>query len=197
MLETMIDNPFPTRAEVSDVFNAVRQKADAIMLSGETSIGKYPIKTVEVMKRVALQAEATTKYKHNDYEGIVTNSHDHDKKALIRSAVRIAEEMNMKGMVIFTKSGRLARMASAFRPKVAIYAYTNRYDTQTRTTTLFGVIARYFPFDHHTDVLNHTLHHLVDSGEFNPDDKVVVVSDILRDGKEIPVLQIVTINEHI
>ncbi len=67
LLETMIENPFPTRAEVSDIFNCVRQRADCTMLSGETTIGKYPIKAVEMMTAVIDEAEANMAYEHKDF----------------------------------------------------------------------------------------------------------------------------------
>lgn len=70
LLETMIENPFPTRAEVSDIFNAVVQKADAVMLSGETTIGKYPIQAAEMMKSVVMEAESVLDYKHEEFENI-------------------------------------------------------------------------------------------------------------------------------
>ena len=69
LLETMIENPFPTRAEVSDIFNAVQQKADALMLSGETTIGKFPIQAAEMMKSVIKKSESVRDYsKHDDFE---------------------------------------------------------------------------------------------------------------------------------
>lgn len=104
MLESMIENPFPTRAEVGDIFNALVQKTDAIMLSGETSIGKFPIQSVEMMKKIALEAEATLEYKHEDYESIGLTQRDIEKKRLIRSAVYIADSLNAKAIVTFTKT---------------------------------------------------------------------------------------------
>ena len=93
LLETMIENPFPTRAEVSDVFNALVQKADAIMLSGETTIGKYPIEAVDMMKKVALEAESVLEYKHEDYTGVGLTERDEEKKSLIQSSIRIADRL--------------------------------------------------------------------------------------------------------
>lgn len=195
MLESMIENPFPTRAEVGDIFNALVQKADAIMLSGETTIGKFPIQSVEMMKKIALQAEGTLEYKHEDYNSIDLTQRDLEKKRLIRSAVHIAESLGAKGIVTFTKTGRLARLAAAYRPKCPVFAFTNQERTFTNTTILFGVVARHMPFKHHADVLKDAIAKLVERGDVSMEDQVVVVSDILRNDKEIPVLEIVSVKD--
>ncbi len=195
MLESMIENPFPTRAEVSDIFNAVVQKADAIMLSGETTIGKYPIQAVDMMKKVALQAESVIEYKHEDYEGIGLTPRDEEKKLLIKSAVQTAEALGAKGIVVFTKTGRLARLAAAYRPTVPVYAFTNNERTFTNTTILFGIVARYLPFTHHAEVLKEAIEKIASTGNVAKGDKVVVVSDILRDGKEFPILEVVAVSD--
>lgn len=195
MLESMIENPFPTRAEVSDIFNAVVQKADAIMLSGETTIGKYPIQAVDMMKKVALQAEAVLEYKHEDYTGVGLTARDEEKKTLLKGAVQMAEQLGAKGIVVFTKTGRLARLAAAYRPTVPVFAFTNQERTLTNTTVLFGIIARYLPFTHHAEVLKEAIQKLVSTGNIANGDKVVVVSDILRDGKEFPILEVVAVSD--
>lgn len=96
LLESMIENPFPTRAEVGDIFNALVQKADAIMLSGETTVGKFPIESVEIMKKIALEAESTLEYKHEDYRGVELTERDEEKKALIKSAIQTAHTLDAK-----------------------------------------------------------------------------------------------------
>lgn len=195
MLESMIENPFPTRAEVGDIFNALVQKADAIMLSGETTIGKYPVESVEMMKKIALEAEETLEYKHEEYESQDITQRDREKKRLIKSAVHIADTLEAKGIVTFTKTGRLARLAAAYRPTCPVYAFTNQERTFTNTTILFGVVARYMPFEHHADVLKKAVQRLVDRHDIGLDDQIVVVSDIIRNDNEIPVLEIVTVKD--
>ncbi len=195
MLESMIENPFPTRAEVGDIFNALVQKVDAIMLSGETTIGKYPVESVEMMKNIALEAEETLEYKHDDYESIGLTQRDFEKKRLIKSAVHIADSLGAKGIVTFTKTGRLARLAAAYRPTCPVYAFTNQERTFTNTTLLFGVVARYLPFENHTDVLKQAIQKLIDRHDISVDDQIVVVSDIIRNDNEVPVLEIVTVKD--
>ena len=195
MLESMIENPFPTRAEVGDIFNAMVQKTDAIMLSGETTIGKFPIQSVEMMKKIALEAEKTLDYKHDDYESFDLTQRDLEKKKLIRSAVYISESIHAKGIITFTKTGRLARLAAAYRPRCPVFAFTNQENTFTNTTILFGVVARYMPFEHHAEVLKDALQKLVERDNISMEDQVVVVSDIIRNDKEIPVLEIVSVKD--
>ena len=93
LLETMIDNPFPTRAESSDVFNAVIQKADALMLSGETTIGKFPIESVQMMTSIIQEAEKIVKYDFKDFENVDLNSRDIEKKYLIRSGLFVGRDL--------------------------------------------------------------------------------------------------------
>lgn len=195
MLETMIENPFPTRAEVGDIFNALVQKTDAIMLSGETTVGKFPIQSAEMMKKIALEAEGVIDYKHEEYESVGISQRDREKKMLIRSAVHIADSLGAKAIVVFTKTGRLARLAAAYRPKCPVYAFTNQEKTFTNTTILFGVVARYLPFVHHTEILKEAIEKLVARHDILPEDQIVVVSDILRNDKEIPVLEIVLVKD--
>ncbi|MBP6085658.1 hypothetical protein KA478_00295 [Patescibacteria group bacterium] len=137
LIESMMESPFPTRAEVSDVFNAVVQKTDAVMTSGETALGKYPIQAIEMMKRIILQAEDVIDYKHEEFENGDFTQRDIEKKYLIRSAIEIAERNGIHSIVLFTRTGKLARMAAAYRPKLRIFAFTNNKHTYTNTTILF------------------------------------------------------------
>lgn len=192
----MIENPFPTRAEVSDIFNAVVQKADAVMLSGETTIGKYPVQSAEMMKSVVMKAESVLEYRHEEFENIGFSQRDIEKKYLIRSAIEIAERNNMDSIIIFTKTGKLAKMAAAYRPNVKILAVSNKETTFTNTALLFGVISRYMDFSHHSEAMEPVLKMLVDMGDIKMDSRVVVVTDIRKNDKETPVLEIVTVADY-
>lgn len=120
MLESMIEAPVPTRAEVSDVAHAVLQKADAIMLSGETTTGKYPVECVRVFKKIARRIESL----HHE-EPTRELSLPTPKGKMLRAAVYLANEIENSGIVVFSRSGYLVRMLSALRPRVPVYAYTD------------------------------------------------------------------------
>ncbi|MGZ8225483.1 MAG: pyruvate kinase [Methylococcaceae bacterium] len=120
MLESMISAPVPTRAEVSDIANAVLEKTDAIMLSGETTTGKYPVECVKVFNRIARRIESL----HND-EPTKDLYLPTPKGEMLRAAVYLANDIEDCGIVVFSRSGNLARMLFALRPKIPIYAFTD------------------------------------------------------------------------
>ncbi|HBL77591.1 MAG: pyruvate kinase [Bacteroidetes bacterium GWF2_42_66] len=119
MLHSMIDNPRPTRAEVSDVANAIYSRTDAIMLSGETAYGKYPVEAVECMARIALEIESS-KDKRNDI--ILPPINDEITAFLAESAIIASNELKTKAIVTNTLTGRTARYLAAFRGDNPVYA---------------------------------------------------------------------------
>lgn len=121
LLESMISAPMPTRAEISDISNAVREQADAVMLSGETTTGEYPLESVEVFKRIIESIEPTVDYKLNST--IVLRE---PKAKMLRSAATLAQDLGQSGIVVFTRSGFLAYVLGALRPRgVPIFAFTD------------------------------------------------------------------------
>ncbi|RAO98822.1 pyruvate kinase [Petrotoga sp. 9PW.55.5.1] len=139
MLETMINNPFPTRAEATDIANAILDGTDAIMLSGETSIGKYPEKAVEVMSKVAFETEKMLdeylyKFDYSTYGG-----GDPSTNAITMSAVKMAEQLGINVIVATTYSGYTARALSRFRRNSKIIAASPRLTTYHRLALVWGV----------------------------------------------------------
>jgi len=112
MLESMINEPHPTRAEVTDVANAVFEQADAIMLSGETSVGQFPVMCVEVMDRIARRMEQERGARFHKEADLID-----EREKLAKSAVGMADDLNADAMVVFTVSGRMVRESSWMRPK--------------------------------------------------------------------------------
>src|SRR5262249_39563836 len=128
LLESMIGNPIPTRAEVTDVANAIYEGVDAVMLSGETSIGKYPIKCVAQLDEIARTSERLPGLGFE--QDLVAAS---DKQHLAMSAVRLAESINAAGIVVITRRGITADLVTNARPRtVPIYAFTNNSQTRRR-----------------------------------------------------------------
>jgi pyruvate kinase len=139
MLDSMIHNPRPTRAEASDVANAIFDGTDAVMLSGETAIGEYPVKAVQMMDAIVRQAEAhIDQWGH--WKGLPTpGSTDDDTYFMTMAARELAHDRNVAAIAIFTKSGRTALLMSKTRPGVPILAFTPEVNTFNRLPLYWGV----------------------------------------------------------
>jgi len=151
MLESMIENPRPTRAEASDVANAILDGTDAIMLSAETAAGAYPVQTVETMARIALYTEQH----YDSFRGParVTGGISNVARSLARVANTVAEEIDCKLIVAFTESGSTARLVSSYRPRVPIAAITYNDDTYKRLALWWGVLPIRSRFAPDTDAM--------------------------------------------
>ena len=138
MLESMIHSPRPTRAEISDVANAVYDGTSSVMLSGETAAGEYPVEAVRAMAKIAEQAEQNTEYIQqidNDRFVISTTS-----EALSHSACMLAHDLGAKAIVVCTNTGMTARMVSRFRPEVPIIGMTSNEKAFRKLALSWGVI---------------------------------------------------------
>lgn len=139
MLDSMIRNPRPTRAEVTDVANAIFDGTDAIMLSGETAAGNYPVQAVETMNRIARAAESTI-----DFDGNLHNRKLNRQltvtNAISHATCTTASDLKAKAIVTATASGYTARMVSSYKPKSPIIASTNSEKTYRQINLLWGVI---------------------------------------------------------
>lgn len=195
LIESMMETPFPTRAEVSDVFNAVVQKADAVMTSGETALGKYPIECISMMKKIIMQAETSLEYEHEEFTDSSYTESDLEKKALIKSAIEVANNLNINSIMVFTKSGKLAKIAAAYRPKINIFAFTNRRTTLTNSVLYFWVKSRYIDYDHHADALEEALQIMIKMWDIEGDEKTLVVTDIKKNWHNNPVLEIINVKQ--
>lgn len=136
MLDSMIRNPIPTRAEVTDVANAILDGTDAVMLSGETAAGKYPIRAIQNMDRIARESE---KYLASRTKVEVINHHD-VVDSISLATCQIACELDAKAILILTDSGRTARLVSRYKPDMPILAITHNDDTVRRLMLSWGVI---------------------------------------------------------
>ena len=132
MLTTMKDNPYPTRAEVSDIANAVYDGTDAVMLSDETTIGRFPLEAVKVLHDTIKDVE----YDYPYFKSFKTMD---NADAVSKAAVELAKNMDKDALVSFTMSGMSAQKLSKYRPKQAIYAVTHTVETQRRLSLVWGV----------------------------------------------------------
>jgi pyruvate kinase len=137
MLASMVDSDRPTRAEVTDVANAIYDGTDAVMLSEETAVGDNPLEAVRMMDRIAAKTELDLPYEHW-LRNRVANTGD-VAGAVAQSAVAATYRLDIKAIVVPTRSGRTARLVSALRPRVPIVAVSPRKETVRRLNLLFGV----------------------------------------------------------
>lgn len=186
LLESMIENPIPTRAEVTDVANAIYEEVDAVMLSGETTIGKYPVRCVEQLCEIAESTEA--------FPGLNFTADldaEHDKQKLAITAVQLAESLDAKGIVVITRRGFMADFVTNCHPqKTRIYAFTN--DSQTRRRLILNRNLTPFRTAFSSDpekTLQTAFEALKERAGFAAGDKVVVISDVIA-GSTIDAIQI-------
>lgn len=139
MLESMINNPRPTRAEASDVANAIYDSSSAVMLSGETAVGNYPIETVEQMRRIVESAEGDFPYREFFYRDSRIESHDISSSIALAS-VKTAYSSGAKAIFVYTSSGSTARIISRYRPEIPIIALTSNIKTYHQLAFNWGVI---------------------------------------------------------
>lgn len=195
LLESMIDNPFPTRAEVSDIYNSVMQRSDCIMLSGETAAGKYPIKSVEVMASTIKEAEANIIPEHRDFSEAWLTPRDIEKKALIKSAIYSGEELGVQWIFIFTKSGKLARLTSSFRPNLPVYAFTMHLQSVAYMNALYGVNP--YLIEDWDEKFIENIYTAIDICKaekiLKAGDRIMIVNDIQKGDMEIPIVELMEI----
>ncbi len=176
MLESMIENPRPTRAEASDVANAVLDGTDAVMLSAESASGKYPLESVSIMSKIIHEAE-TIYSNYALHRRANRPTEINERIALGTAAEQIADFIGAKGIVNFTRSGLSARVAAQFRPQVPIFSFTPFLMTARKMNLLRGVYPFIIPImDKFTDMINYMQQKLSSEEFLNAGDKVVILS---------------------
>lgn len=175
MLESMIESPNPTRAEVSDVANAIYDGSDAVMLSAETSVGKYPVEAVQYMARIAAEAENGLRRRGFTEPPRIDASSDSD--ILADAAYLAAKAANVEAIVVFTDTGYSARLISRYRPPVKIVAMTSSPGVVRRLLIHYGVVPVLAPAVTSTDEMLQQIDTLlVDRGLLHAGEKVVFVA---------------------
>ncbi|MCF7987427.1 MAG: pyruvate kinase [Methylovulum sp.] len=149
MMESMIDNPIPTRAEVFDVANAVYDGTDAIMLSAETASGSHPIKAVEAMHRICVEAEKQPVVRESDHR--LSIQFDRDDEAIAMSAMYMANHTKIKGIVALTESGSTPLWMSRISSGIPIFAFSGVEETLGKATLFRGVFPIYFKIEEKQD----------------------------------------------
>ncbi len=173
MLESMIHNPRPTRAEVSDVANAIREGASAIMLSAETSVGEYPDKAVKTMYDIALETE-----KEIDCETLNSKTKIRDNMINITTnmAIKTSYKLPTRAIAICTSQGKMATYISTLLPKCDIYAITNNQNTYYQMGLLRGVLPIYLPKFDETKIFSNINEELLKQKLVKKGDNIVLVT---------------------
>jgi pyruvate kinase len=178
MLESMITNPAPTRAETSDVANAVLDGADAVMLSGETSVGDHPIVTVETMARIisATERHALVPAEWGQFEGV--NWDPHTRGGVIaKAAEEVAGRVGAKFVVAFTQSGDSARRVARFRSRIPVLAFTPENRVRSQLALSWGVETfRTAAVEHTDEMVRQVDEQLLQIGRVEEGDLVVIVA---------------------
>ena len=179
MLESMVHNPRPTRAEITDVANAIYDGTSATMLSGETASGKYPVEAVKTMARIAERAENDIDYRKRFLERSMAESSETITDAISHATCLIALNMHAAAIVTVTKSGTTAKMISRFRPNMPIIACTPDASTYRQLSLSWGVTPVLIGEERITDVLfEHAVDASVDTGIISKGDLVVLTAGV-------------------
>ena len=175
LLESMIANPLPTRAEITDVANAVFEQADAVMLSGETTIGRYPVECVEVLRRVAMRIERSGGAGYAEH-AVLENT----RQKTVASAVALANSLADSKLVVFTLQGRMARYASNLRPRRApIFAFTPSEEVYRQLALYWGTFPTCIDFAGGPDKTMAAAEKFLRKNKWaTAGDRMVIVSDV-------------------
>lgn len=185
LLESMIEYPTPTRAEVADVSEAVRQRADALMLSGESAMGRYPEKALSVLRSVSLRIEKwwREEKRHEELELKDVSSSFSDKisEEICISAAKMANKLEVDAVFVYTNTGHMASLLSRCRPDCPIFAFTTSTSVRRRLNLQWGLIPFRLSFsDDMESNLNRTFSLLKARGMIQSGDLVIALSDMLQ-----------------
>jgi len=191
MLESMIESPMPTRAEVTDVANAIYEATDAIMLSGETTVGKYPLKCIEVFDRIARRIERSGSALFHDSAELVSA-----RQKLVKSAVVMANELKAAAILSFTRHGHMASYAAWMRPRYSpVYAVCDSAKIANELTLSWGVTPFIMEFDfiEPQNTIENALKQLTAIGRLARGETVVIIGAISVGTEIVDAVQMRTI----
>ena len=182
MLESMTSSPRPTRAETSDVANAMYDGTDVVMLSGETAVGDYPTETVEMMRDIAIHVESSELYRQTVSE-FQRPEPDGIAQATARAACLLAEEVSAKALLAFSSSGRTAASLTGHRPTVPIFGMVHSLASLRRLALCWGITPILIASPNSLRGLHEAgIRAVVEKGRLQPGDKVVLVSGSVTGG---------------
>src|SRR5271165_835249 len=196
MLESMIDNPRPTRAEVSDLANAIYDGRDAVMLSGELAVGKYPVQTVAMMARIVTEAEIHIK-EESYSESRERRTHLSIAETICEATAHAADDLDLRGIALFTESGSTARQLSKYHPSAPIFALSPVDVTINRLNLLWGTTPIRCPKVNSTEALVEVAENLLEHGGFvRPREVIAIVAGTRTKSGSTNFLRLHVMGEH-
>ena len=195
LLKSMVHSPFPTRAEVSDVYNSVILRTDCVMLSDETAVGNFPIQSCQMMSDIVIEAESHTNNKHKDFEITFTDNYAIDKKMVAKNALFIADEIKADYILLFTNSGFLAKIVSAFKPNHKVFAFTKDEHILRSLNILYSIkpFLIWERWNYPLEDENKAISILTEKWLIKKLDKIVIINDIIDWNAISPYVKIVNI----
>ena len=193
MLESMIENPVPTRAEITDVANAVFEQTDAIMLSGETTVGRYPVECVKVFDRVARRIERSGGAGYGNLAAL-----EDPRQKTVMSAVVLANSLPNSKLIVFTRHGTMARYVSNLRPEHSpIFAFTPSEEVYRQLTLCWGTIPRRIDFTDDPNATIEAAEELLRKTKLvAPNDNLVIISDVRAEKTLVDCVQLRQVKSH-
>lgn len=179
MLETMMEEPIPTRAEASDIANAIMDGADAVMLSGETAAGKYPVEAVSMMRKIADNTE-NSKFCKCDLSLDINNDYELSPQAIANAAVKMAQDLNARAILAFSHTGYTPKLLAKLRSSVPVMAISDLESTCRRLNLYWGLDSYYKEWD---EVLGHHMLEKIDKFLFEntslkKDERIIIIGSI-------------------
>jgi pyruvate kinase len=189
MLESMIEHPIPTRAEVTDIAYAASTRTDAVMLSSETANGKHPIQALQTISRVLEETEGHIEREHRAEEEWIA-VHD-EREARAEAAVILSRSIDGAAIVVFTRTGRTARDVCKFRPTIPIIAFTNSDTVQRQLKLAFGVQPLVVPFDADPEqTVRSALELAKGEGILQESERIILLSDVRTLHENVGTIQV-------
>lgn len=178
LLESMMINPTPTRAEVTDIYYAIKQRTDAIMMSGETASGNYPFKALSVMSTVAEHSEKT--FNEESERDIIIEKTNVPKNEMALAACIMANNIDADAIIVFSKTGETARLIAQCRPMPQVYGFAGDEEVKKQLSLNWGIEAHHLPFDEQNpeDTIQKALNQLKSKSILEAGNKVIIVSNI-------------------
>lgn len=179
MLESMIEEPIPTRAEASDVANAILDGADAVMLSGETAMGKYPVEAIAMMKLIANNIE-NSNFSLSDLDLEINENYEITPQAIANAAVKMAEDLDAKAILTFTHTGYTPRLLSKVKPSVPVIAISDQEKTCRKLALYWDIspICKDWDTVLDRDMLDKIDNLIYEKTEFQKDERIIIIGSI-------------------